>query len=131
MSSPIPRRLLPHTVTVERYISTAKSGPVYRDSIEFQNVRVEPVKQNALSSLGDAKADRFLLFIDCKNSLAIPHYPTGDSLPTDSELPVDGLGFIPSIKDRVTFQGQAMVVRTITPFYGSGQAVHHYEARLA
>lgn len=111
MSSPIPRRLLPHYATVDRYSSTGRSGPVYGGSVELECIRIEPVNQNALSSLGDAKNDRFLMFIDSKNSRPV--------------------GFVPVIKDRVTFQGQAMVVRTITPFYGSGSSVHHYEVRLA
>jgi hypothetical protein len=111
MSSPIPRRLLPHTATVERYIGTNKNGPVYGEPIDLENIRVVPVKQNALSSLGDAKNDRFLVFIDCKNSKPVQ--------------------FVLAIKDRLTFQGQVMAVRTISPFYGTGREVHHYEVRLA
>jgi hypothetical protein len=97
-------------VTIDRYAGNTKAGPSYGAQEDLYFVRVEPVRHNALSSIGDAKNDRFLVYIDAKNS--------------------QPEGFIPGIKDRVTFQGQTMTVRTISEFTGSGGEIHHYEVRL-
>jgi len=106
VSNPIPRRLLIHSATLAPYVSP---GPpvVYGTAVTLTHVRLEPVKQNAMTSLGDMKNDRFLLFFDCKNSL-----PVGRTF---------------SMKDRITFGGQALSVRKVTPCYGDDSTVHHYE----
>lgn len=111
MSAPIPRRLLPHSARLDRYTGTGKSGPVYGESVDLEHVRFEAVKQNAMSNLGDAKADRFTLFIDMKNT--------------------SPQGIIPSIKDRVVFRGEGLIVRTVQILFGSTVEAHHCEARLA
>lgn len=111
MSAPIPRSLLIHSITIEPYTGMSRSSATYGEAIQLDRVRVEPVKQNAMTALGDAKADRFTLFIDYRNSL-----------PPQT---------VPAVKDRITFEGQVLSVRTVTPCYGSEPSPHHYEVRLA
>lgn len=106
MSNPIPRRLLIHSAALAPYVSPGP--PVsYGTSLTLTHIRMEPVKQNAMTSLGDMKADRFVLFFDCKNS-----GPAGQTF---------------AMKDKITFGSQILSVRKVTPCYGKDATVHHYE----
>lgn len=107
MSKAIPVRLLPHNATLEPYLGTVNSLPNYGPAVTLLHVRFEPVKQNAMTSLGDMKNDRFLLIFDCLNSLPA--------------------GTVFAIKDRITFNGATLSARKVTPCYGDSAAVHHYE----
>ena len=111
MSAPIPLRMLPHTVTLEHFAATVGSNPTYGEVTTLAHVRIEPFKQNIVTALGDARNDKATLFIDCK--LSVPR------------------GTVPVKKDRVTFGDLVMVIRDITPCYGTGSEIHHYEASLA
>jgi len=106
VSNPIPRRLLVHSGSLAPYVSPGP--PVsYGTSVTLSRVRFEPVKQNAMTSLGDMKADRFILFFDCKNSL-----PSGQTF---------------AMKDKITFGSIVLSARKVTPCYGDSDDVHHYE----
>ena len=107
MSSPIPRHLLHHTATLQPFAATVNSNPSFGTSANLDYVRFEPVKQNAMTSLGDMKADRFVMFFDCHTSKP--------------------KGTVPAVKDKITFGGVALTVRKVTPCYGSNGSVHHYE----
>jgi hypothetical protein len=108
MSNPIPRHLLIHSAALAPYVSP---GPpvAYGTSVNLVHVRFEPIKQNAFTSLGEMKDDRFLLFFDCVNSL-----PAGQAF---------------AKKDKITYDGLALSVRIVTPCYGNSASVHHYEVR--
>jgi hypothetical protein len=88
-------------------------GPpvIYGTSVALSRVRFEPIKQNAMTSLGDMRNDKFLLFFDCRNSL-----PLGRTF---------------AIKDKITFGSQVLSVRAVTPCYGDASTVHHYEVNCA
>jgi Minor capsid protein len=106
MSKPIPRRLLIHSAALAPYVSPGP--PVsYGTSVSLSYVRLEPVKHNAMTSLGEMKDDKFLLFFDCKNSL-----PVGRTF---------------AKKDKITFGALILSVRIVTPCYGDDATVHHYE----
>lgn len=110
MSSPIPRRLLPHKASYAAYAGTVNSVKTYSTAVDLSFVRFESVKQNAMTSLGDMKNDRYLLIIDCINSRP--------------------LGVFPKALDKVAFDGATLTVRKVTACYGDGAAVHHYEVNL-
>lgn len=110
MSNPIPRRLLVHTVILERYAGTERSNPVYSQPIVISLVRVEPIKQHQRGTLGGAPTDRAQLFIDRVNS--------------------NTQGIIPTVKDRITFQGEAYTVSGVSTYFGNSAEPHHYEVRL-
>lgn len=103
----IPVRLLPHSGTYEPYTGTVGSVKTYGALVTMYRVRFEPVKQNAMASLGDMKNDRFLLIYDCQNSQP------------------GGLAF--KVNDRITYVGMTLVVRKATPFFAGSNDVHHYE----
>lgn len=102
----IPKRLLPHQIVYEEYTGTVNSKPTYAKAETIYNVRVEPIYQYALSSLGDAKNDRFTIIYDAKNS--VPKFKK----------------FV--AKSRITFGDIVLTVRTATPFYDS-KRLHHWE----
>jgi hypothetical protein len=108
MSKPIPVSLLRNTGTLETYIKTVNGLAQYAPvATTLTRVRFQPVKQNAMTALGDMKNDRFTLFIDCVNSLP--------------------KGTVPAKKDRITFGNMALIVRDVIPQYGDDAGVHHYE----
>jgi len=107
MSNPIPRRLLVHSGTLAPYAGTVNSIKTYGTAVALSFVRFEPVKQNAMTSLGEMKSDRFIMFFDCKNSLPA--------------------GTVPAIGDKITFGALVLFARKVTPCYGSAAAVHHFE----
>lgn len=107
MSNPIPRRLLVHSGTLAPYTGTANSAKTYGTTVTLKNVRFEPVKQNAMTSLGEMKNDRFLMFFDCKSSLPA--------------------GTVPAVNDKLTFGAIVLLARKVTPCYGNTPEVHHYE----
>lgn len=107
MSNPIPRRLLIHSGTLAPYTGTVNSLKTYGAAVTLEHVRFDPVKQNAMTSLGDMKNDRFTLFFDCVNSRPA--------------------GTVPAVGDKITFGTLALFARKVTPCYGSTPEVHHYE----
>lgn len=111
MSRPIPRRLLVHSATLEPYAGTVKSVRTYGTAVELSRVRVDPVRRNAMTSLGDAKSDAYVLFFDAVNSL-----------PAGTEFHVN---------DRITFRGESLSVREVAQLSGDSAAVHHWEVRFA
>ena len=111
MSAPIPLRMLPHSISLEPFAATVGSNPTYGEPIILTHVRLEPFKQNIITALGEAKNDKMILFIDCK--MSAPR------------------GTVPVKKDRVTFGSLVLSVREVTPCYGTGPEVHHFEVALA
>jgi hypothetical protein len=107
MSAPIPRRLLPHSAKYKPYTGTVGSVKQYGTEVDLEHVRLEPVKQNAMTSLGDMKNDRVAVFYDCVNSRPA--------------------GLVFKTGDVITFDSVAYTVRKASPVYGMGQAVHHWE----
>jgi hypothetical protein len=105
------RRLLVHSATLERYTGTAGHSSTYGPAVAMQFVRFEPVKQNAMSALGDAKDDRFTLFVDVANTLP--------------------LGTVPAVKDRITFGGLTLTVREVRHCFADTAGPHHYEVKCA
>lgn len=110
MSSPIPRRLLPHSASFASYAGTVGSVKTYSTAVDMSFVRFESAKQNAMTSLGEMKSDRYLLFIDCVNSRP--------------------LGIVPKVLDKVVFSGATLAARKVTACYGDNAEVHHYEVNL-
>lgn len=111
MSSPIPRRLLPHTAILEPFDKIEGSVPTYLAAVTLTFVRCEPVRHNAMTNLGEARNDKLTLFYDPKTSRPA--------------------GLVPTKKSKVTIDGVAYQVREVVPCYGSGPSVHHYEVALA
>lgn len=110
MAQPIPRRLLPHSATYTPFLGMVASKKTYGTPAALSFVRLVPVKQNAITSLGDMKNDRFTLYYDCANSL-----PAGISFKAG---------------DLVEFVGSTATVRAVAPIYADSPSVHHVEVQL-
>lgn len=111
MSSAIPRRLLAHSATLHRYDKTVNSVKTYfSPAIDLKFVRFEPVKQNAMTSLGEMKNDTFVMVFDCRNST-----PVGTTLKTN---------------DKIVFGSITLAVRKVASGVDDTSAVHHYEVNL-
>ena len=107
---PIPRKLLIHTVTLQKKISEDKWGKETLEAgTKLEHVRVEPSsrivrnKENAEVQLAAT------LFYDCRNSR-----PSGITFQED---------------DIILFNGQKHKVQTIEPLYDE-KKLHHYEMGL-
>lgn len=109
MSQPIPRRLLPHSASLEVYTGTVSSVDKYATTpIALKNVRFEQALSLENGGMGDTTNDKFTLF-----------FSVGVSV-----------GQVPKLKDRITFNGSVLKVRAVKPCFGSDAAVHHYEVAL-
>ena len=111
MTAPIPRRLLIHTATLERYAGTEKSNPVYLEPVTLSRIRIEPIRQRTSGSPGDQGADKLRMFIAGRNT--------------------EPAGMIPAVKDRITFEGEHYQVRRIATYFADRAAPHHFEVDLA
>jgi hypothetical protein len=107
MSKPISRLMLVHSATLNAYIGTVNSVKTYGTNQALTFVRLEPTKQNAMTSLGDMKNDRFTLFYDCVNSRPL------------------AVSF--AIGDKITFGGSVLFVRKAAACYADSSSTHHWE----
>ena len=111
MSSPIPRKNLPHSATLYKRTGVDQyNKPTYAAAVTLSFVRVDPLKQTALTALGEMKNDKMHLFFDCVMSL-----PVGTKF---------------NQMDRVVFGDFNLTVRQTDTLYGDGAAPHHYEVSL-
>jgi len=70
MSQPIPARLLRHTATLYPFVSQPPGGAaVYGAAVNLERIYIEPVDQNAMTSLGEMKNDTLKIFVDTRNSI--------------------------------------------------------------
>ena len=102
----IPRRVLNHSVTFYARSGVDTYNKVtYATGVNISYVRVEPVKQTSLKSLGEMKDDRMILFYDYKNS-----YPIGINI---------------KALDKITYNGTDYIVRSVNDYVN-----HHCEVYL-
>ena len=81
MSRPIPRRLLPHSITWFKKTGADRYGnSTYAVAETIKFVRVEFTKKNLLNSLGESKDDKALLFVDYRNSEPRVNYSKEDKI---------------------------------------------------
>ena len=107
MARPIPRRLLIHTVTLSSVTGVDMYGTETVTTTTINRVRLEPVDRTALSSYGEVKDDKYLMFWDATHSTAA----------TFSQL------------DKVMYNGVVLTVREV--FRASDEkGLHHLEIYL-
>ena len=108
--SPIPRSLLPHSVTLKKPGAPDARGKVTYTDSTLNFVRFETARKNALTALGEQRNDLGVLFFDMQNSL-----PAGTTF---------------AVNDQVIFEGRTFTVREVTPEYTVYGNPHHYEVAL-
>lgn len=110
MSNPISLTILTHSATLYPYTNTVNSVKTYGTAVNLTQVRVRSVKQNAMTSLGEMKNDKFLLTYDCVNSL-----PLATTF---------------KAQDKIVYGASTLAVRAVTTATGDGDTPHHYEVSL-
>ena len=110
MSRPIPRRLLPHTVTLRRPSGVDQYQQQTYEDTTLQYVRIEPANTTGLTDLGERAQDTAVLFVDVRNSM-----PSG--------IVIEQL-------DRVQWNGREYTVRQVDLLYADSSELHHREVRL-
>ena len=106
MARPIPRHLLIHTVTHKSPV-TDKYGNESGTTTPMYRVRLEPVKKQTLSDLGEMKDDKYLMFVDMVHSTVIAI----------------------AKGDKITFNGTELTVREVFPAPDE-KGTHHLEVAL-
>lgn len=106
---PIPKRLLPHEISVEEFTGGGRYGDEWSPPSIFSRVRIEPSSKVTVNGSGEDTVAQSILFIDAKNS-----------------KPAKGL----TVKSRVTFNGEVMTVNKVDPHYADSNKVHHWECEL-
>lgn len=106
----IPKRLLIHTVKLQRTISKDRWGEGKTDNgIKLEKVRIEPSSRIVRDKNSAEVQLAATLFYDCKNSV-----------PRD---------FVFKEDDIILFNGQKLRVQVIEPLYDNNK-LHHYELGL-
>ena len=108
--SPIPRHLLPHTVTLKKPGEPDARGKVTYTETTLNYVRFETARKNALTALGEQRNDLGLLFFDVQNS----H-------PAETVF---------SVNNQIVFGERTFTIREVTPEYTVYGKPHHYEIAL-
>lgn len=109
--SPIPRYLLPHTVTLVEKLSSdgwGGKGEELRTVINF--VRIEPCRSQRFSLGGDIPEIKAKMFFD-----PISSAPNDVSFETG---------------DKIIFGSEEFVVSEVQTFYGGSSEIHHLEVLL-
>lgn len=109
--SPIPRYLLPHTVTLVEKLSSdgwGGKGQELRTVINF--VRIEPCRSQRFSLGGDIPEVKAKLFFDAVSSV-----PNEVSFETG---------------DKIIFGSEEFIVSEVQTFYGASSEIHHLEVLL-
>lgn len=109
--SPIPRYLLPHTVTLVEKLSSdgwGGKGQELRTVINF--VRIEPCRSQRFALGGDIPEIKAKLFFD-----AVSSAPNNVSFETG---------------DKVIFGSEEFTVSEVQTFYGGTDKIHHLEVLL-
>lgn len=107
----IPARLLIHNCTYSTITGTDRDGNKVYNNIELSRVRFAPVTMGtAQATAGETKDDKLVLYIDVQQTTP---------------------AVVPEELARVTWNGKAYTIRSVTPCYTRNtEAVHHYEAAL-
>lgn len=111
VTAPIPRYLLPHTVTLVELLSSdpwGGKGQELRTVINF--VRIEPCRLRRFSLGGDIPEVKAKLFFDAFSSV-----PNDVSFETG---------------DKVIFGSEEFTVSEVQEFYGTTGDIHHLEVLL-
>ena len=109
--SPIPRYLLPHTVTLVEKLSSdgwGGKGEELRTVINF--VRIEPCRSQRFSLGGDSREVKARMFCDACSSV-----PNDVSCETG---------------DKIIFGSEEFTVSEVQTFYGGSDKIHHLEVLL-
>ena len=111
LTAPIPRYLLPHTVTLVEKLSSdgwGGNGQELRTVINF--VRVTPCHSQRFSLGGDIPEVKAKMFFDAFSSV-----PNDVSFETG---------------DKIIFSSEEFTVSEVNTFYGASSQIHHLEVLL-
>lgn len=105
------KNLLIHSCSYSAPAGHDRDGnATYSEAVTLEHIRIVPVLATAKSDVGESKDDKLALY-----------YKPFVSTPA----------IIPEQLARVTWNGGAYTIRSVTPCYTqNGDAVHHYEAAL-
>ena len=109
--SPIPRYLLPHTVTLVEKLSSdgwGGNGQELRTVINF--VRIEPCRSQRFSLGGDIPEVKAKMFFDAFSSV-----------PNEVSF---------ELGDKIIFGSEEFTVSEVNTFYGASSEIHHLEVLL-
>lgn len=106
---PIPKKLLPHTITVEVHESEGRYGETWAPPVVVKRVRVDPSNYITKNSSGSDTLAQSTLFIDAKNSEP---------------------AIVLTVDSKITFDNEVMHVNKVEPLYADSPNVHHWECEL-
>ena len=110
MIKPIPKRLLPHSCTYQKYLGNTGEGDEWDDEITLNYVKIEQKMQLKVTSNGREVIGNAKMFYDLTNSKGLTSEPVENSI--------------------INFNGKDYrIVSTdsLSPDYAN---VHHYEVLL-
>lgn len=110
MMKPIPKRLLPNSVTYEEYLGNTGEGVNYKKRVELQNVKIEEKLQFKSTSNGKEIVGNARLFYDLVNSSGLAEKPINES--------------------KIVFEGHTYHIVDTDVLRADSNIPHHYEVLL-
>lgn len=110
MIRPIPKKMLPNSVTYQKYLSDTGEGTLYGTSTTLAFVKVDEQKQFQYTSNGKEVVGNGMLFYDLTNSTGLTEQPVNESL--------------------ITFNGKTYTIKNTDILRANDETPHHYEILL-
>ena len=107
---PIPKRMLPHNCTYEKYLGDTGEGISFSSPVALNNVKIEERSQFNYTSNGRELIGNAILFYDCINS--------------------NGLTEAPIPESKIIFNNKTYTVVDVDVLYANSNQPHHYEVLL-
>ncbi|MCL2107770.1 MAG: putative minor capsid protein [Oscillospiraceae bacterium] len=115
LSQPIPRALLPHTITLKTPMKSGIFADGDYEEITLFNVRFERDEKARQTKSGDVRSKGARFYFDCVNSSA------------DGDFGIDKLQF--NTNQTVTFCGETYKIDGVKSVM-AGDKIHHYKVEV-
>ena len=107
---PIPKRMLPHNCTYEKYLGDTGEGVSFSSPVNLENIKIEERRQFNYTSNGRELVGNAILFYDCFNS--------------------SGLLKHQFLESKIIFNNKTYTVVDVDVLYANSNQPHHYEVLL-
>ena len=107
---PIPKRMLPHNCTYEKYLGDTGEGVSFSSPVSLNCVKIEERRQFSYTTNGREQVGNAILFYDCINSSGLTEAPIPES--------------------KITFNNKVYTVVDVDVLYANSNQPHHYEVLL-
>lgn len=110
MIKPIPKKMLPNSVSYEEYKEDTGEGSSYKTAVALNYVKIDEQKQLSYTTNGKEVVGNGMLFYDLVNSTGLTTKPVNES--------------------KITFDGKIYTIKNTDILRANDNTPHHYEILL-